>query len=239
MKNLKDILAEGILGDIDTSLNKYDLGRSLPEVIELLKDPLSAHYTHYSPNEFEKGVKRERSTVYIITPENKKKWCGNYKTPTDLYKDKGQPGWEKLYKLAKSNLKDVDSKVANDKNNTCGDFIVFTKPSKSNNFHKAKIMKIDIIRKNAEIHKSNRYLEISFACDDTLTYTGYHTNQHDRFPTPFSGWDVEIFDLNSNPHWSGLIVEEIFKQLPYIGYGTIDTNKLLKRYPPIFAPINS
>ena len=163
----------------------------------------------------------------------------NGKIDYDLYKDKGQPGWEKLYKLAKSNLEVVDSKVANDKNNTCGDFIVFTKPSKSNNFHKAKIMKIDIIRKNAEINKSNRYLEISFGCDDTLTYTGYYANQHNRFPTPFSGWDVEIFDLNSNPHWSGLLVEEIFKQIPYTGYGTIDTNKLLKRYPPIFAPINS
>lgn len=223
MKSLK----ESILNDMEDTLS-IELGKDLPKVIELLKDPLSAHYHSYSINELEYGVKREENTFYFITPETKQKWCGKYKTPTLLWKDKGQPAWEALHKLAKTNLRKVDPKAVNSKETDYADVIIFSKPSKSNDSWPAKLMNIEIIRKNAKLR--NRYISVSFNCDDSLSYVGYTSNINNSFPAKSWAWDHEIYDLNSNAGWVGLI-EEIVKQLPHVGYGYAITDKILQKYP--------
>lgn len=231
MKTLK----ESLLSDINTTLDNFDFGRSVPKIIELLNDPLSAHYSSYSPNEFIDGVKRKDNVCYIVTPENKQKWCGKYKTPTDLWKDTGQPAWETLYKLAKNNLKSVDYKVAKSKDNPLGDFIVFIRPTKTNSFWRAKILDIAIFRKNTKINKSYPYLELHFYCDTTLSYVCYNADRKPSISIPMNGWNVEIFDINSNPHWFGLI-EEVFEKFPSYKYNE-NTDKLLKCYPANFTKI--
>ena len=223
MKSLK----ESILSDMEDTLS-IEAGKDLPKVIELLKDPLSAHYHSYSVHELEHGVKHEANTYYIISPETKQKWCGKYKTPTQLWKDKGQPAWKALNKLAKTNLRKVDPKVVNGKETDYADVIVFTKPSKNNDTWPAKLMNIEIIRKNAK--SRDPYIRVSFHCDTSLSYVGYSSYEDDRFPAKNWAWDIEIYDLNSNAGWVGLL-EEIIKQLPHTGYGGTITDKTLQKYP--------
>ena len=51
-----------------------------------------------------------------------------------------------------------------------------------------------------------------------------------------SSWDFEIYDLNSNAGWVGLL-EEIVKQLPHTGLGDAITDKTLQKYPLKCLPI--
>lgn len=252
MKSLKDILTEGILDDIKESVladnvikesilsNMEDtlsieFGKDIPKVIELLKDPLSAHYHSYSIHELEHGVKREDNTFYIVSPESKQKWCGKYKTPTQLWKNKGQPAWEDLHKLAKANLRRVNPKDVNSGNTEYADVIVFTKPSNSNSSWPAKILSVYLIRKNAN-NRKNRYISLSFPCDNSLSYVGYTSHINNSFPAMSSSWEFEVYDLNSNAGWVGLI-EEIIKQLPHTGWGDAITDKTLQKYPFVYSQV--
>lgn len=229
MKSLK----ESILDDMEDTLS-IELGKDLPKVIELLRDPLSAHYHSYSIHELKYGVKRERGTMYIVTPEAKQKWCGNYKTPTQLWKDKGQPAWETLHKLAIANLRKVNPKDVNSGNTEYADVIVFTKPAKRNDSWPAKILSVNLIRKNNN-NRKNRYIDVGFACDNTLSHVGYTSSVNNRFPTETPSWELEIYDLNSNAGWVGLI-EEIVKQLPR-AWGDTITDKILQKYPFKCLPV--
>jgi hypothetical protein len=233
MKKIMKSLKESILNDMEDTLS-IEPGKDLPKVIELLKDPLSAHYHSYSIHEIEHGVKREANTFYFISPEDKQKWCGKYKTPTQLWEDKGQPGWEVLHKLAKTNLRKVKTKDVNSKETDYADVIIFEKPSKNNYTWHAKIMNIYIFRKNAKLR--DRYINLSFPCDDSLSYVGYSSKISNSWPAWSSSWDIEIYDLNSNAGWVGLL-EEIVKQLPHTGWGDAITDKTLQKYPFKCLPI--
>lgn len=200
-------LYESLLDDEQDLINRYDLGAAIPKVIQLLDDPLSAHYRLYSPNNFSNGFEPSKNEISYIKRKDFLKYKDkHHKTATDIWMEKGQPGWEALWKLADKSLKKAEVKKGD-----YGEYIKFTKPSKSNEYNTAKVISIDVAICNKRAVKKNPYLIIRFKIDKTNSFVQLDIRQDSYFLTEFgSGWDVEIYDINSNPTWMGL-VDEIIK----------------------------
>lgn len=199
-------LYESLLDDEQDLMNRYDLGAAIPKVIQLLDDPLSVHYYLYSPNNFSTGFTVSKNEISYIKRKDFLKYKDkHHKTATDIWAEKGQPGWEALWKLADKSLKKAEVRKGD-----YGEYIKFSRPSQSNKFHKAKVISINVVIYNKKV-KMFPYLIIKFKMDKTNSFVQLDTMRYNNVDTN-SGmmWDVDIYDINSNPTWMGL-VDEIIK----------------------------
>lgn len=204
MKTLK----ESILSDMETTLS-VDLGSSIPKILELLNDPISAHYGAYSANNYKNGFEHNKSNVININLGANayyEKFSAEFSngTATDIYNKYGQPGWEKFVKLAKKNLKEVDLRYIGRRNVRYGDFLYICYPSKQNDSYTVPVLSIEFIRKNMDIGPS-KYLEIQLMLNkNNQVSVFYHAN--DNFNTQKNAfWERHLYDISSNLTWYGII----------------------------------
>lgn len=218
-------LYESLLDDKQDLMNRYDLGASVPKIIQLLDDPLSAHYHLYSGKNFTTGFETMKDAISHVKREDFLKYKEeHHKNATDIWMEKGQPGWDALWKLADKSLKKAEVNKGD-----YGEYIKFTRPSQLTGFNKAKVITIDIAIYNKRTVKRNPYLIIRFEIDKTNSSIQLNIWPDNYFNTSFDKWwEQEIYDINSNPTWMGLIneiIEHFDSEIP-----KSKARHLLKRY---------
>lgn len=205
-------LYESILDDIDVSLEKGDVyvanREKLKKLISLMTDEQSAHFTCYSImmwNDYERG----------FTPHTfLKKFANGYNSGIEEYKANGQPAWEELFEIAKKELKRVTLADIMKQRHKPGDkcYLVIRR-SKSNNEYKGGMpyLEFELISSNYVYNRNKRLsweaLKPNFG-NSSKPVQFYRTIGRIKDELwENSNWDTFVFDVNSNPAWSGIYEE--------------------------------
>lgn len=208
MKTLK----ESLLSDLDT---QFDQGETLVNnhvklntVIPLILDEQSAHFTCYS-----KGVWYDYEGGF--TPKTfLGKFTKNYAGGADELKHEGQPAWEKLLKMAKTELDEISFNDMVNKNKyksrKYGTFMVFLISTDKNEYkHYAKCIEIMFIEKDYStgrlkwIKSAIHYTNLSNKVNISQSFANIKSN----FMWKNDLYNMCVFDVDSNPDWSGLMDE--------------------------------
>jgi hypothetical protein len=208
MKTLKESLLDDIettMNDGKTIINNYV---KLNTVIPLLLDEQSAHFTCYSQSvwyNYENGFTKKSFLG---------KFTKNYESGAEEIKHEGQPAWEKLFKMAKNELDEISFNDMINKNKyksrKYGTFMVFLISTKKNIYkHFSEYIEIKFFEKD---YSTGRLKWLQSAL--------YYVNLPNKVNISHSvnnikdtlGWkndlyDMYIFDVDSNPDWSGLMDE--------------------------------
>jgi hypothetical protein len=208
MKTLK----ESLLSDLDT---QFDQGETLVNnhvklntVIPLILDEQSAHFTCYSQSvwyDYEGG----------FTPKTfLGKFTKNYGGGADELKHEGQPAWEKLFKMAKTELDEISFNDMVNKNKyksrKYGTFMVFLISTDKNEYkHYAKCIEIMFIEKD---YSTGRLKWIKSAIHYTnlpnkVNVLQSFANIKSNFMWKNDLYNMRVFDVDSNPDWHGLMNE--------------------------------
>lgn len=222
MKTLK----ESILSDMETTLS-VDLGSSIPKILELLNDPISAHYSAYSIDEFKNGFSHDPNEIILGPPINVyyEKFSAEFSngTATDIYNKYGQPGWENFVKLAKKELKEIDLRYISRRNVRYGDFLYIYYPSKQNTEYTVPVLTIEFIRKNIDIPA--KYLIIRIILNKNNQVSVYYSTDGGFNIEKNPYWKRHMYDIGSNLTWYGVIeaLHEKMARHHYCNRPTYDT----------------
>ena len=205
-------LKESLLDDINTTMNS---GKTiinnyvkLNTVIPLLLDEQSAHFTCYSKNvwyDYDGGFTKKSFIA---------KFTKNYESGADELKHEGQPAWEKLFKMAKNELDEFSFNDIINKNKyksrKYGTFMVFL-ISTNKNIHKhySECIEIRFFEKD---YSTGRLKWLQSAMNYTNLPNRVNISQSVNNIKDSLGWkndlyNMYIFDVDSNPDWSGLMDE--------------------------------
>lgn len=208
MKTLK----ESLLSDLDT---QFDQGETLVNnhvklntVIPLILDEQSAHFTCYSKDvwyDYDGG---------FIKKSFLKKFTKNYFGGAEEIKHEGQPAWEKLFKMAKNELDEISLNDMINKNKyksrKYGTFMVFSISTDKNEYkHYAKCIEIRFFEKD---YSTGRLKWLQSAINYTnlpnkVNISQSVNNIKDALWYKDDLYNMHIFDVDSNPDWSGLMDE--------------------------------
>lgn len=208
MKTLKESLLDDIestMNDGKTIINNYV---KLNTVIPLLLDEQSAHFTCYSQDvwrDYENGFTKKSFL---------KKFTKDYESGADEIKHEGQPAWEKLFKMAKNELDEISFNDMINKNKyksrKYGTFMVFLISTEKNIFkHYSKYIEIRFFEKDYStgrlkwLQSAVHYTNLS----DKVNISQSINNIKDSLGWSNSLYNMHIFDVDSNPDWSGLMNE--------------------------------
>lgn len=208
MKTLKESLLDDIestMNDGKTIINNYV---KLNTVIPLLLDEQSAHFTCYS-----QGVWRDYENGFT-KKSFLKKFTKDYESGADEIKHEGQPAWEKLFKMAKNELDEISFNDMINKNKyksrKYGTFMVFLISTEKNIFkHYSKYIEIRFFEKDYStgrlkwLQSAVHYTNLS----DKVNISQSINNIKDSLGWSNSLYNMHIFDVDSNPDWSGLMNE--------------------------------
>jgi hypothetical protein len=207
MKTLK----ESLLSDIDTQLDRGETivnnHVKLNTVIPLILDEQSAHFTCYS-----KGVWYDYEGGF--TPKTfLGKFTKNYAGGADELKHEGQPAWEKLLKMAKTELDEISFNDMVNKNKyksrKYGTFMVFLISTDKNEYkHYAKCIEIMFIEKDYSTGRLKWIKSaIHYTFSNKVNISQSVNNIKDSLGWSNSLYNMYIFDVDSNPDWHGLMDE--------------------------------
>lgn len=208
MKTLK----ESLLDDIETTMNR---GKTiinnyvkLNTVIPLLLDEQSAHFTCYSKNvwyDYDGGFTKKSFIA---------KFTKNYESGAEEIKHEGQPAWEKLFKMAKNELDEISFNDMISKNKyksrKYGTFMVFLISTNKNIYkHYSECIEIRFFEKD---YSTGRLKWLQSAMNYTNLPNRVNISQSVNNIKDVLGWkndlyNMYIFDVDSNPDWSGLMDE--------------------------------
>lgn len=208
MKTLK----ESLLSDLDT---QFDKGETLVNnhvklntVIPLILDEQSAHFTCYSKGvwyDYEGGFTKKSFL---------KKFTKDYESGAEEIKHEGQPAWEKLFKMAKNELDEISFNDMINKNKyksrKYGTFMVFLISTEKNIYkHYSKCIEIRFFEKD---YSTGRLKWLQSAINYTNFPDKVNISQSINNIKDSLGWNnglynMHIFDVDSNPDWSGLMDE--------------------------------
>lgn len=203
-------LRESLLSDLDT---QFDQGETLVNnhvklntIIPLILDEQSAHFTCYS-----QGVWRDYENGFT-KKSFLKKFTKDYESGADEIKHEGQPAWEKLFKMAKNELDEISFNDMINKNKyksrKYGTFMVFLISTDKNMFkHYSKYIEIRFFEKDYStgrlkwLQSAIHYTNLS----DKVNISQSINNIKDSLGWSNSLYNMYIFDVDSNPDWSGLM----------------------------------
>lgn len=223
MKTLKESILSDIETQIDKGTNVVNNMAKIRELVPLFNDRTSAHYTRYDQSDWKDYIKghgfvfgqsiafRGGYKSYL------KEWKRDFTSAKEVYDNFGQPGWEKVFKMAKAELKEIDVKeLTNNKIKQNHSYLVIREATSNNTYTGRKhLLAITFIEK--EFVNNRAKYRIS-----RLTYSAsgwsedYHMHIDQRVESLikkyFNGpaynngdWYTYIFDIDSNPDWSGIV----------------------------------
>lgn len=205
-------LRESLLSDLDT---QFDQGETLVNnhvklntIIPLILDEQSAHFTCYS-----QGVWRDYENGFTKN-SFLKKFTKNYDSGADELKHEGQPAWEKLFKMAKTELDEISFNDMINKNKyksrKYGTFMVFLISTDKNIYkHNSNCIEIRFFEKDYStgrlkwLQSAIRYTNLP----NKVNISQSINNIKDSLGWSNSLYNMHIFDVDSNPDWSGLMNE--------------------------------
>ena len=221
MKTLKESILADIEAQIDKGTNVVNNMNKIRELVTLFNDRTSAHYTRYDQSDWKDYMKgygfafgqsisfRGGYKSYL------KEWKKDFTSAKEVYDNFGQPGWEKVYKMAKAELKEIDVKeLTNNKNKQNHSYLVINEATSGNtNTGHRHLLEITFIEKEFVNNRAKyRVSTLSYNAIGWSEDYHMHIDQYVEslikkyFNSPrLDDWYTHIFDIDSNPDWNGIV----------------------------------
>lgn len=208
-------LKESILSDVETQIDRgTDIVNNMAkirELVPLFTDFVSVHYCRYDSRDwknfaFNRSITRDGKFLWYLKPHVQ---INEFMSATEVYNKHKQHAYEKLFDMASKELKEIDlNEMTSNRVKHNNSYLIFMRGTNYNeDTGRHPILFIKLVEKDFSTGRAKWRLssikmnmqgdiQIQQSIESRIKQQiGYRANEFDWF----------IFDINSNPDWSGIV----------------------------------